>query len=66
MARSAGRAQGDKGLTRRYDLTEMGQSFREPVSALGHWALENLATIDAAREAYDRKHGIPDAGDTGD
>ena len=36
-----------------YNLTEMGQSFRKPVSALGCWALDNLATIDAARAAYD-------------
>ncbi len=36
-----------------YNLTEMGQSFRKPVSALGYWALENLAKIDAARETYD-------------
>ena len=36
-----------------YNLTKMGESFREPVNALGHWALENLATIDAAREIYD-------------
>ena len=36
-----------------YNLTPMGQSFRKPVSALGHWALDNLAKIDAAREVYD-------------
>ncbi len=36
-----------------YSLTPMGESFREPVNALGSWALENLATIDAAREIYD-------------
>ena len=36
-----------------YNLTELGQSFREPVSALGHWALANLPKIDAARTAYD-------------
>lgn len=36
-----------------YTLTPMGESFREPVSALGHWALANLANIDAARENYD-------------
>ena len=36
-----------------YTLTAMGESFRRPVSALGHWALENLAAIDAARESYD-------------
>ena len=36
-----------------YNLTPMGHSFREPVSALGHWALDNLGKIDAAREVYD-------------
>lgn len=38
-----------------YTLTEMGQSFREPVRALGIWALENLAKIDIAREAFDEQ-----------
>ncbi|MFN3663510.1 winged helix-turn-helix transcriptional regulator [Yoonia sp.] len=37
-----------------YTLTDMGRSFREPVSALGHWALENLGRIDTARAAYDK------------
>lgn len=36
-----------------YTLTPLGESFREPVAQLGNWALENLATIDVAREAYD-------------
>ena len=36
-----------------YTLTPLGESFREPVAELGNWALENLATIDDAREAYD-------------
>ena len=36
-----------------YSLTPMGVSFQEPVRALGYWALENLGTIDAARESYD-------------
>ena len=36
-----------------YNLTETGQSFRDPVSALGYWALENLHKIDAARATYD-------------
>jgi DNA-binding HxlR family transcriptional regulator len=36
-----------------YELTKMGESFREPVSALGQWALEHRAKIDAARRAYD-------------
>jgi DNA-binding HxlR family transcriptional regulator len=38
-----------------YKLTEMGHSFREPVSALGYWALDNLDKIDRARQAYDGK-----------
>jgi len=36
-----------------YALTAMGESFREPVTALGMWALDNLAEIDAAHEDYD-------------
>ncbi|MCV6593998.1 MAG: helix-turn-helix transcriptional regulator [Silicimonas sp.] len=36
-----------------YSLTEMGQSFRAPVTALGHWALDHLAAIDAARARFD-------------
>ena len=36
-----------------YNLTAMGQSFREPVNVLGHWALDNLSKIDVARDAYD-------------
>ncbi len=36
-----------------YRLSDMGESFREPVMALGQWALDNLTAIDAAREAYD-------------
>lgn len=37
-----------------YALTDMGQSFRDPVSALGLWAMDNLGRIDAARAAYDQ------------
>ena len=40
-----------------YNLTEMGQSFREPVTTLGYWALENLTKIDTARENYDNNVG---------
>lgn len=36
-----------------YTLTGLGESFREPVNALGMWALENLTSIDAARARYD-------------
>lgn len=38
-----------------YNLTKLGVSFREPVSVLGYWALDNLAQIDTAREQYDSK-----------
>ena len=41
-----------------YNLTDMGQSFREPVSTLGYCALENLALIEAARHEYDEKRKI--------
>ena len=40
-----------------YTLTELGHSFRGPVSALGHWALDNLTRIDTARGLYDEKRG---------
>ena len=40
-----------------YNLTEMGESFREPVTTLGHWALENIDRIDTARHSYDKTAG---------
>lgn len=36
-----------------YNLTPMGESFRDPVRALGEWALANLGNIDAARAKFD-------------
>jgi DNA-binding HxlR family transcriptional regulator len=36
-----------------YALTPLGESFREPVTVLGHWALDNLPAIDSARADYD-------------
>ena len=36
-----------------YSLTKMGESFRDPVNALGTWALDNLKKIDVARKKYD-------------
>ncbi len=38
-----------------YALTPLGESFREPVKAMGYWAIENLASIDAARAEFDDK-----------
>ena len=41
-----------------YSLTQMGISFREPVSAIGTWALDNLTKIDAARLLYDSAQAL--------
>ena len=40
-----------------YALTPLGRSLLEPVMALGNWAQANMACIDAAREAFDRRAG---------
>jgi len=36
-----------------YELTALGRSLLEPVTALGDWALRNIAKIDAARTKFD-------------
>ena len=36
-----------------YELTALGRSLREPVSALGQWAIANRPAMLAARAAYD-------------
>ena len=36
-----------------YELTELGVSLREPVKALGEWAIEHIACIRTAQEKYD-------------
>ena len=36
-----------------YELTDLGRSMQEPVTALGAWAIEHRARIEAARAAYD-------------
>jgi DNA-binding HxlR family transcriptional regulator len=45
-----------------YELTPLGQSLCEPVSALGTWAFNHIAEIDAARAAFDRRAEVE--GDT--
>ena len=35
-----------------YELTELGEEFRRPVSAIAEWAIANTARIEAARSAY--------------
>ena len=42
-----------------YALTDLGQSFRKPVEAIGLWALDNLANIDTARVTYDERTATP-------
>ena len=36
-----------------YELTKLGRSLLEPVSAMGLWARQNRATIEAARRRFD-------------
>jgi DNA-binding HxlR family transcriptional regulator len=40
-----------------YELTPLGRSLLDPVRALGGWAQEHMAEIDAARERFDRAGG---------
>ena len=37
-----------------YELTDLGRSMQEPVTALGAWAIANRNRIEAARKAFDR------------
>jgi DNA-binding HxlR family transcriptional regulator len=37
-----------------YSLTDLGRSLREPVEALGAWAMANRFEIEAARQRFDR------------
>lgn len=36
-----------------YELTELGRSLREPVRALGDWAIAHIGCIRAAQERFD-------------
>ncbi|HET7817547.1 MAG TPA: helix-turn-helix domain-containing protein [Sphingomicrobium sp.] len=36
-----------------YELTELGQSLREPISALAGWALDNVGAIHRAQARFD-------------
>ena len=38
-----------------YELTELGVSLREPVKALGDWAIEHIDCIRSAQQDFDRK-----------
>ena len=39
-----------------YELTELGRSLREPVKALGDWAIEHIECIRAAQQRFDKQH----------
>jgi len=39
-----------------YALTDLGRSLSKPVLALGMWAQEHIAQIDAARSRFDRRN----------
>ena len=39
-----------------YDLTPLGFSLLKPVSALTHWALENVEAIHTAQASFDAEH----------
>ena len=38
-----------------YELTELGSSLRCPVHALGTWVMQNIDTIEKARDDFDRR-----------
>ena len=38
-----------------YKLTELGSSLREPVKALGDWAIQHIACIRAAQQRFDAR-----------
>jgi len=43
-----------------YELTELGRSLREPVKALGDWAIEHIECIRTAQQRFDREHDPKD------
>ena len=38
-----------------YALTGLGRSLREPVGALGQWAIEHRGTVERSRDLYDAR-----------
>lgn len=39
-----------------YELTDIGISLKEPVMALGQWAIDHIECIRAAQQRYDAAH----------
>ena len=44
-----------------YELTDLGQSLREPVTALGDWAIAHIDCIRAAQERFDAAQDASEA-----
>ncbi|SFK53208.1 winged helix-turn-helix transcriptional regulator [Geodermatophilus ruber] len=42
-----------------YELTALGRTLRAPIAALEQWALDHMADVLAAREAYDARRAQP-------
>jgi len=40
-----------------YELTDLGRGLQQPVKALGQWAMDHLAQIEAARTRFDERNG---------
>lgn len=40
-----------------YELTDLGRGLSQPVDALGKWAMDHLAQIEAARTHFDQRNG---------
>lgn len=45
-----------------YELTALGQTLREPLTALGRWAEQHIAEVIDARESFDLARGDAAAG----
>ena len=41
-----------------YELTELGQTLREPLTALGMWAEHHIEQVLDARDAYDERSPV--------
>ncbi|TWA97420.1 winged helix-turn-helix transcriptional regulator [Bradyrhizobium stylosanthis] len=39
-----------------YELTDLGRGLQQPVKALGQWAMDHLAQIEAARTRFDARN----------
>ena len=44
-----------------YELTDLGRSLQKPITALAAWALDNVETIHAAQDRYDREQAEREA-----